>query len=90
MGKGLLILLATFIVVAILHVLSMKMAKISEAKKSSYRKIFWYFYGIIFMLSGGINYIEKGEYGWSFLIQFLCGLVMVILNFLGKIEQKTS
>jgi hypothetical protein len=42
------------------------------------------------MLSGGINIIEKGEYGWSFLIQFLLGLVMVILNFLGKIEQKTS
>ena len=90
MSKGLLILLGTFIVVAILHVVSMKMTNISEAKKSSFRKIFWYFYGIIFMLSGGINFIEKGGYGWSFLIQFLLGLVMVILNFFGKIEQKTS
>ena len=90
MGKGLLILLITFIVVATLHVLSMKMTRISVAKKSSFRKIFWYFYGIIFMLSGGINFIEKGEYWWSFLIQFLLGLVMVILNFLGKIEQKIS
>ena len=61
MGKGLLILLGTFIVVAILHVVSMKMTKISEAKKIHYRKFFWYFYGIIFMLSGGINLLEKGE-----------------------------
>jgi len=33
MSKGLLILLGTFIVVAILHVVSMKIMKISEAKK---------------------------------------------------------
>ena len=81
MGKGLLILLGTFIVVAILHVVSMKMTKIFEAKKIHYRKFFWHFYGITFMLSGGINLIEKGEYGWSFLIQFLVCLVTVILNF---------
>ena len=68
----------------------MKMTKISEAKKIHYRKFFWYFYGIIFMLSGGINLLEKGELGWSFLIQFLAGLVTLILNFLGKIEQKIS
>lgn len=90
MGKGLLILLGTFIVVAVLHVVSMKMTKISEAKKIHYRKFFWYFYGIIFMLSGGINLLEKGELGWSFLIQFLVGLVTLILNFLGKMEQKIS
>ena len=41
MGKGLLILLGTFIVVAILHVVSMKIMKISEAKKSSFRKVFF-------------------------------------------------
>ena len=90
MSKGLLILLGTFIVVVILHVVSMKMTKISEAKKIHYRKFFCYFYGITFMLSGGINLLEKGGYGWSFLIQFLVGLVTVILNFLGKIEQKIS
>ena len=39
MGKGLLILLGTFIVVAILHVVSMKMTKISEAKKIHYEKV---------------------------------------------------
>ena len=64
--------------------------KLSETKKIHYRKFFWYFYGIIFMLSGGINLLEKGELGWIFLIQFLVGLVTLILNFLGKIEQKIS
>lgn len=90
MGKGLLILLATFIVVAILHVLSMKMAKISEAKKSSYQKVFFYIYGVFLVLSGILQCIEKDEIRVVFLIQSLCGLVFVILNFLGKVQQKTN
>ena len=90
MGKGLLILLGTFIVVAILHLVSMKMTKISEAKKSSFRKVFFYIYGVFLVLSGILQCIEKDEIRVVFLIQSLCGLVMVILNFLGKIEQKTS
>ena len=90
MGKGLLILLGTFIVVVILHVVSMKIMKISEAKKSSFRKVFFYIYGVFLVLSGILQCIEKDEIRVVFLIQSLCGLVMVILNFLGKIEQKTS
>ena len=61
MGKGLLILLGTFIVVAILHVVSMKIMKISEAKKSSFRKVFFYIYGIFLILSGILQCIEKDE-----------------------------
>jgi hypothetical protein len=88
MVKGLLILLGTIFVVAILNLVFIKMSKISEAKKIHYRKFFWYFYGIIFMLSGGINLIEKGDIVWITLV--IIGLVTVILNFLGKIEQKIS
>jgi len=88
MGKGLLILLGTIFVAAILNLVFIKMSKISEAKKIHYRKFFWYFYGIIFMLSGGINLIEKGDIVW--ITQVIIGLVTVILNFLGKIEQKIS
>jgi hypothetical protein len=49
MGKGFLILVCTFLVVGIIHAVSMKMTKISETKKSSYRKVFWYFYGMFFV-----------------------------------------
>ena len=41
MGKGLLILLGTFIVVVILHVVSMKIMKISEAKNHHFEKYFF-------------------------------------------------
>ena len=36
------------------------------------------------MLRGGINLIEKGEIHWIFTLQFIIGLVTVILNPLGK------
>ena len=42
------------------------------------------------MLSGGINIIEKGEFHWSFTLQFIMGLVTIILNLLGKIETNTK
>ena len=90
MGKGILILLGTFIVIAILHVVSMKMTKISEAKKLSFRKVFFYIYGVLLIFSGILQCIEKDEIRIVFLIQSLCGLAFVILNFLGKMQQKTS
>ena len=90
MEKGFLILIGTFFVVGVLHFISMRTMKLSETKKTHFRKFFWYFYGIIFMLSGGINLFEKGEFHWSFTLQFLIGMVTVILNLLGKLETKSS
>lgn len=85
---GLLILLGTFVVVGMIHFISMKMMKIPETKKTVYRKFFWYFYGIVLMFNGAFNLIEKGAYYWSFTILFLVGLIIIILNLLGKIETK--
>ena len=88
MGKGFLILIVVFIVVGIIHLVSMKMTKISETKKSSYRKVFWYFYGMFFLSSGLVNQLEKEAFSWIFSIEILVGLAILILNFLGKIEKK--
>lgn len=90
MGKGFLILMGTFVLIGVLHIVSIKTMKLSETKKTRFRKIFWYCYGILFMLSGGINLIEKGEFHWSFTLQFIIGFVVVILNLLGKIETKQT
>jgi uncharacterized membrane protein len=88
MSKGLLILILTFTVVGLIHYISIKSLKISEVKKYKYRRLFWYFYSIIFMLSGGINLMEKAEFYCSFFLQFLVGLIIFILNFIEKIESK--
>ena len=88
MFKGLSILVATFAVVGILQFLIIRLSKLSETKNSHYRKFFWYIYGIIFMLSGGVNLIEKGEFHWSFTFQFIIGLITLILNALGKLDKQ--
>ena len=85
---GLLILLGTFVLVGMIHFISMKMMKIPETKKTVYRNFFWYFYGIVLMFDGALNLIEKGAFYWSFTILFLVGLIIIILNLLGKIETK--
>ena len=87
---GILILLVTIVIVGIVHIFSMKTIKISESKKSHYRKSFWYLYGIILLLSGGTNLVAKGDFYWSFSIKFLLGLLIIILNFLNKIESRTK
>lgn len=84
------ILILTFIAVGLIHYISIKSLKISEVKKYKYRRLFWYFYSILFMLSGGINLIEKAEFYWSFFLQFLVGLIIFVLNFLEKIEPKKA
>ncbi len=90
MGKGLIIMLTVFVIVGILHFVSMRMMKISEIKKQKFRKVFWYFYGVIFTLSGLVNLIEKEELNFIFLTQMILGLLFIVLNFLGKIESKPS
>lgn len=83
-------MLVVFVIVGIFHFISMRMMKISEIKKQKYRKVFWYFYGVIFTLSGLVNLIEKKELNFIFLTQLMIGLLIIILNFLGKLETKSS
>ena len=77
-----------FKIFELLNIDSMKMTKISETKKSSYRKVFWHLYGTLFLFSGVINLLEKEAFSWIFSIEILVGLAILILNFLGKIEKK--
>lgn len=58
----------------------------TKTKKPNFKRVFWYLFGIIQMISGAANLIEKEEFYWTFTLQFTFGLVIVILNVLGKIE----
>ena len=77
-------MILTFIVVGLIHYISIKLLKISEVKKYKYRRLFWYFYSIIFILSGGINLIEKAEFYWSFFFRTFSW----INNFYSKFSWK--
>lgn len=88
MEKGLFILLITFIVVGIMHFVSMKLMNLPEAKKAKYGNFFWYFYGLVLILSGGLNLFEKDALTWIYVIQLALGVLILILNFRGKLSNK--
>ena len=88
MTKGLLIFFIVLTVIAIIHFISLRMIRLSEEKKWKYRKVFWYFYGVTFAVSGFVNMFPLEEFNLFAFIQFLCGIMIFVLNYLGKIETK--
>ena len=90
MGKGLLILLAVFSVIALLNYSSLKLMKLDAVKKSKFRKVFFYFYGLFLIFSGVVNCIEKSEIDFWFLINIALGVTILIATYLGKMEEKAS
>jgi len=90
MGKGLLILLAVFSVIALLNYSSLKLMKLEGVKKAKFKKVFFYFYGLFLIFSGVVNCIEKSEIDFWFLINISLGVTILIATYLGKMEEKAS
>ncbi|MDC0380507.1 hypothetical protein OAM52_02420 [Flavobacteriaceae bacterium] len=88
MTKGLLVFFIVFVVIAIIHFISLRMTQIAEEKKWKYKKVFWYIYGFLFAVSGFVNMFPFEEIKPFAFIQFLCGIVVLVLHCLGKIEIK--
>ena len=89
MEKGLLIFLIVFICIVILNFFIIWITKLSEDKKQKIRKVFWYIYGLLFITSGVVNLIENKEFSFIFISQVLLGIIVLILNYMGKIKTKT-
>ena len=90
MIKGLLILFTVFAVVALLNVSSLRLMKMEAVKKAKFRKVFFYFYGLFLIFTGILNCIEQSELNVIFIVQVICGIVLLIANYLGKIETNES
>lgn len=90
MGKGLLIMIIVFAVVALLHIISLKMTRLNENKKRQFRKIFWYFYGVLFTAQGVVRMIEKERFIIISIIMCIVGLSSIVLNYYDKINPKTD
>jgi len=88
MEKGLLIFGCVLIILLLLNFGLIRLMNVAEEKKSRYRKVFWYFYGSIFSISGGVNLIENKSFNLIFIFQLAIGIAILLLNFLGKIETK--
>lgn len=89
MAKGFFIMIVIFLLVGIAHFLSLRMEKISTKSKSKLRKMFWYFYGAYFLFYGIFRNIQDN---WNILgiIFILLSLLLLVMNFLGKIETRSN
>tara|TARA_B100000497_G_C7472882_1_gene291112 strand:- start:234 stop:509 length:276 start_codon:yes stop_codon:yes gene_type:complete len=90
MIKGLLILFTVFAVVALLNVSSLRLMKMKAVKKAKFLKVFFYFYGLFLIFTGILNCIEQSEKNVIFIVEVICGIVLLIANYLGKIETNES
>ena len=88
MTKGLLVFFIVLVVIAIIHFVSLRMVRAAEEQKWKYRKVFWYIYGFLFAISGFINMLPFEQIKPFAFIQFLCGILVLVLHYLGKIEIK--
>ena len=88
MTKGLLVFFIVLVVIAIIHFVSLRMVRVAEEQKWKYRKVFWYIYGFLFAISGFINMLHFEQIKPFAFIQFLCGILVLVLHYLGKIEIK--
>ena len=88
MTKGLLILFTVFAVIALLNFSSLKLMKLEAVKKAKFRKVFFYFYGLFLIFTGLVNCIEQSELNIIFIIEILIGVVFLVGNYLGKLEEK--
>jgi len=88
MTKGLLILFTVFAVIALLNFSSLKLMKLEAVKKAKFRKVFFYFYGLFLIFTGVVNCIEQSELNIIFVIEILIGVVFLVGNYLGKLEEK--
>lgn len=86
MIQGLGILLVVFAVVGVLHWLSQKSLQLTPEQKKRARLFFWYVYGIFTLFSGAIRIFEKGVFEWFQGLQCLFGILIIGLNYWGKIH----
>lgn len=75
-------------VVALINFGVIRLMKVDEEKKANYQKVFWYFYGVLFSISGPINLLKKNEFNLIFILQLVVGITILVFNFFGKIETK--
>lgn len=88
MEKGVLIFMSVLAVVALINFGVIRLLKVAEEKKANYRKVFWYFYGVLISISGFVNLHEKNEFNLIFILELVVGITILVLNFFGKIETK--
>ena len=88
MEKMSFIMIVLFLFVGIAHFVSLKVIDFSVEKKNRLRRIFFYFYGMIYVVIGVIQLVYTENQVNSSSLQIIIGVVFIVLNYLKKLDPK--
>jgi len=81
-------MIVLFLFVGIAHFVSLKVIDFSVEKKNRLRRIFFYFYGMIYVVFGLIQLVYTENQVNSSSLQIIIGVVFIVLNYLKKLDPK--
>lgn len=88
MGKGLMIMLVVFLIIAIIGWVLNVFSKVPEEKKKKYRKYLLVFYGIFLIMQGAVAIYDQAQFKWLAFLQLVLGIVLIGAVTLRKQELK--
>ena len=88
MEKMSFIMIMLFLFVGIAHFVSLKVIDFSVEKKNRLRRIFFYFYGMIYVFFGVIQLVYTENQVNSSSLQIIIGVIFIVLNYLKKLDPK--
>lgn len=88
MEKMSFIMIVLFLFVGIAHFVSLKVIDFSVEKKNRLRRIFLYFYGMIYVVFGVIQLVYTENRVNISSLQIIIGVVFIVLNYLKKLDPK--
>ena len=88
MEKMSFIMIVLFLFVGIAHFVSLKVIDFSVEKKNRLRRIFLYFYGMIYVVFGVIQLVYTENQVNISSLQIIIGVIFIVLNYLKKLDPK--
>tara|TARA_B110000090_G_scaffold118472_1_gene131865 strand:- start:1816 stop:2085 length:270 start_codon:yes stop_codon:yes gene_type:complete len=88
MEKMSFIMIVLFLFVGIAHFVSLKVIDFSVEKKNRLRRIFFYFYAMIYVVFGVIQLVYTENQVNISSLQIIIGVVFIVLNYLKKLDPK--
>ena len=77
-----------FLFLGIAHFVSLKVIDFSVEKKNRLRRIFLYFYGMIYVVFGVIQLVYTENQVNISSLQIIIGVVFIVFNYLKKLDPK--
>ena len=81
-------MIVLFLFVGIAHFVSLKVIDFSVEKKNRLRRIFFYFYGMIYVVIGVIQLVYTENQVNISSLQIIIGVLFIVLNYLKKLDPK--